>query len=75
MLNWLRRRLGPPLVVGTLTLLPDMAILGLPGDITHEEAHRYKVILSEWLDLAEPRDRALVFPFPVQVIDKRERKQ
>ena len=55
----------------TLTFLPDgMLILGVPHGTTDEEAHNIQKGLAEWD--RNGRDKPLViFPFPVDVVDKR----
>lgn len=58
----------------TLTLLPPIdgepqAILGVPETLTQEQVHRIAVFMREWMD--QPDRRLVIFPFPVDVIDKR----
>lgn len=55
----------------TLTLLSDgKYILGLPREMTAQEAFHISERLRMWLDASEPK-RLLIFPFPIDVVDKR----
>ena len=57
---------------GTLTLLPQgRIVLGLPHDepFTQEAAHHIRLQLNAWT--ADAAGKALIFPFPVDVVDHR----
>ena len=70
MLDWLRRHLGPPPNRGSLTLLPNGGvILGAPEGATDRMMWESRRTVEDWLE----RGRLLVLPFPVDVVDQRER--
>jgi len=53
---------------GSLTILDDCWVLGVPPGTSSElQHHLWKVFDVEWPDLPH----VVVFPFPIDVIDKR----
>jgi hypothetical protein len=64
----------PPDNRGTLTLLPDGEfLLGLPHKSDERTAHEASQAIKRWLD-GDPQVRSLVFPFPVDIVDRRGEK-
>lgn len=59
----------------TLTLLPPTpggpeVVLGVPSTLTYDETHTITLRMRDWIEWTADH-RLIVFPFPIEVIDKR----